>query len=64
MRIFQVNQDLRETLTYQGLGFPIECCIDDYSLLPQHTLSCHWHYEFEFGMLLSGTLDYYIGGEH
>lgn len=64
MRIFQVNQDLRETLTYQDLGFPIECCIDDYSLLPQHTLSCHWHYEFEFGMLLSGTLDYYIGGEH
>lgn len=63
MRAPQVDYELRETLIYQDVGFPIEHCIDDYRLLPQHMLICHWHYEFEFAMLLSGKLDYYIAGE-
>lgn len=64
MRHFVIDRTLRESLTYQQNGFPIELCVDDYSVLPEHTLNCHWHYEFELDILIAGELDYYISGVH
>lgn len=62
MRNFQIDHTLKESLTYHSETFPIETCVDRYDLLPDHTLNCHWHDEFEFGLLLSGELDYSISG--
>ena len=36
----------------------------DFSTFADHSLVCHWHNEFEYDLLLSGTLDYYIDGKN
>ena len=62
MRKFIIDRTLRESLTYREPSFPVELCLDDYASLPDHTLNCHWHHELEFGLLLSGALDYTLSG--
>lgn len=62
IRKFEIDHTLKESLTYQSESFPIEICVDQYDFLPAHTLNCHWHDEFEFGLLLSGELEYSLNG--
>ena len=62
MRQFIIDRTLRESITYRESSFPVELCLDDYETLPEHTLNCHWHHELEFGILLSGELDYTLSG--
>lgn len=54
---------MRESLTFKDSTFPIEVCTDDYSMLPERMLNCHWHHELELGVVTRGELDYYISGE-
>lgn len=62
MRHFVIDRTLRESLQYMEESFPIELCTDDYASLPEHTLNCHWHHEFEYGLVVSGEVDYFLGG--
>lgn len=62
MRLFHIDRNMKETLTYLDPTFPVEICVDDYRLLPEHMLNSHWHHELEFGVMLAGELNYFIGG--
>lgn len=64
LRRVEVDHSQKESLQYKDPTFPFEVWTDDYSMFIEHTLNCHWHPEFEFGVMLSGELDYYIGGMH
>lgn len=64
LRRIEVDHSQKESLQYIDPTFPFEIWTDDYSMFIEHTLNCHWHPEFEFGVMLSGELDYYIGGMH
>lgn len=57
------DHDLRERIIYHDASLPVEICIDDYSTLEKHTLNCHWHDEFEFDLLVSGSVEFFINGE-
>lgn len=57
------DHDLRERIIYHDASLPVEICIDDYSTLYDHTLNCHWHDEFEFDLLISGKVEFFINGE-
>lgn len=64
LRQIQVDRNLREHIHYKDMSFPLDIWTDDYNMFVDHTLNCHWHDEFEFGVMLEGKLDYYINGEH
>ncbi|WP_066644444.1 helix-turn-helix domain-containing protein [Christensenella timonensis] len=64
LRKIEVDHNLREAIYYKDSTFPVDIWTDVYSALVDHTLNCHWHNVFEFGVMLSGALDYYINGSH
>lgn len=57
-----VNYKLQELFEYEQPSFPIGVWIDDYALMPGHTLNCHWHDSLEFNLVLSGQITYYLNG--
>lgn len=60
LRRLVVDRTLREYYQYEDLSFPIGCWRDVYSEFAENTLNCHWHNDYEFDVLLSGSLDFYI----
>lgn len=62
-RRVETDSNLRERIIYHDSSLPIEICIDDYSTLQDNTLNCHWHEEFEFDLLTSGSVDFFVNGE-
>lgn len=63
LRRVVTDHDLREQIIYHDASLPVEICIDDYSTLYDRTLNCHWHDEFEFDLLTSGEVEFFINGE-
>lgn len=57
-----VDGDLKESIRYENLSFPLEIFLDDYGRLADHTLNCHWHRDFEFNLVLCGAVDFYLEG--
>lgn len=57
----KTDEHLRELIDYKDVSFPLETWTDVYSTFMDFTLNCHWHNAFEFGMLVEGTLDFYMG---
>jgi len=47
-----------------GNLFPVDIKTDVYKYFIDNTLNCHWHGDFEFGMLLAGAVDFYINNTH
>lgn len=64
LRRIEVDDNLREPVYFKDGSFPVGIWTDVYSTLMDHTLNCHWHDVFEFGVMLSGKLDYYMNGTH
>lgn len=64
LRRVVTDNELRERIIYPDAALPVEICIDDYSTLYDRTLNCHWHDEFEFDLLISGSVEFFINGEH
>ena len=66
MRIIpvEVDNDRKESMSFKDASFPVDTWDDMYDTFIDETLNCHWHHEFEFGVLISGTLDFYVGGIH
>ena len=54
------DKTLREQIPYLDSTFTFGAWTDDYNNLIDCTLNCHWHHDFEFSILLSGAVDYYI----
>jgi len=56
----EVEKNLRERFEYRDSTFPFGVWTDVFNDFVDHTVNCHWHYDFEYGYVLSGTVDYYI----
>ncbi len=58
------DRTMRELFEYPDPSFPFVVWSGDFGSFSDKTMVCHWHKEFEYGVLLSGELDYYIDGQH
>ncbi|MDL2232417.1 AraC family transcriptional regulator [Ruminococcaceae bacterium OttesenSCG-928-L11] len=58
----QVDQYLREQISHGKQGFSL--ATTPYNQMVDHMVNCHWHHEFEFGLLLSGGLDFRVNQIH
>lgn len=56
----QLENDLREQIAYINTSIPILICIDNLDDYFCREWSCHWHNEFEFEIVLEGTVEYTI----
>jgi AraC-like DNA-binding protein/mannose-6-phosphate isomerase-like protein (cupin superfamily) len=54
------EKNLREDIPYPDKTFPFFVWYDIYNRFIDKTVNSHWHYDFEFGYVLSGSVDYYI----
>jgi AraC-like DNA-binding protein/mannose-6-phosphate isomerase-like protein (cupin superfamily) len=66
MRIVPVKIDgnQKEIISFKDATFLVDTWDDVFDSFINETLNCHWHPEFEFDVLVSGALDFYIGGIH
>ena len=64
MRIAPDEKSLREQIPYPDVEFPFCVWPDVYKLFIDNTVNAHWHYDFEFGYVVSGFVDYYINNTH
>ncbi len=64
MFTIQTDKNLQEIFEYPLSSFPFIAWKDDYAHLTDATLGTHWHNDFEFAVLLSGELDYYLSEQH
>ena len=61
---FSFDHTMRELFEYPDPSIPFVIWTGDFQTLAERSLVCHWHNEFEYGVLVSGSLDYYIDGKH
>lgn len=54
----------RERLPYKDDTLPFGVWTDIYHYLIDHAVNCHWHHDFEYGVLLEGSVDLYIGNTY
>lgn len=59
----EILSDLLEIIHYPIADFPLFAGIGKLSDYNQYTVGCHWHKDFEFNLVLEGTMDYYVNGE-
>ena len=55
---FLFDHTMRELFEYPDPSVPFIVWTGDFRTFIDHTIDCHWHNEFEYGVLLSGELDY------
>ena len=60
----ETDKYLRERIKYADNSFPFGIFRDDYRDFSDRTLNYHWHYDFEFSVVLSGAVDYYINDNY
>ncbi len=61
---FSFDHTMRELFEYPDPSFPFITWMGNFDAFADRSLACHWHNEFEYGVVLSGTLDYYIDGNY
>lgn len=54
------DKTVKEHWQYADDAFPLEVRTVVYKYLIDHTVNCHWHNDFEFGVVLEGAVDCYI----
>lgn len=59
-KTLQIGDDLREHISYNSHSIPLCICIDNFDDYFRREWNCHWHEEFEFGVVLNGTIEYTI----
>lgn len=62
--IFSFDETKRERFEYPNRSFPFITWIGSFKTFADRCLVCHWHGEFEYDVVLSGCVDYYIDGKH
>jgi len=60
----KVDSNQKEIMFFNDAAFLVVTWDDVFDRFINETLNCHWHPEFEFGVLVSGALDFNIGGIH
>lgn len=60
MKIKVDDKSLKEQIPYPDMSFPFFVWLDIYNKFSDHTVNRHWHYDFEYGYVLLGVVDYYI----
>lgn len=55
-----IDDNLKEIVNYKDAAFPFEVWTGIYNDFPRGTMDGHWHNELEFGVLLSGELEYFF----
>ena len=60
----EADENLQEKIPYSNSNFPMDIWVDVYNLFQHQTVNCHWHEDFELGVVLSGEVDYYISETH
>ena len=58
------DHTMRELFEYPDPSVPFIVWTGDFRTFADHAIECHWHNEFEYGVLLSGEVDYYIDGQY
>jgi len=64
LKRIEVDHNFQERVHYKNPSFPVDICTDVYNMFVDNTLNCHWHEEFEFGVVLTGEVEYYINDTH
>ena len=59
-KVEQDEKNMREQFQYPDMAFPFSVWPDIYSLFLDRAVDAHWHYDFEYSYVVSGSLDYYI----
>jgi len=59
----EVDSSFREKYSFRDTSFPVGMCMDHFSHFYDHTINCHWHNAFEYGLVLRGEVDYHINEE-
>ncbi|MDC7287924.1 AraC family transcriptional regulator [Blautia schinkii] len=64
-KIVIVDENLLERIQYQSNSLPISTCADFFDNYLNGEFNYHWHEEFEFGLVLKGSVEYHITqGKH
>lgn len=63
MKIITDNNS-QEIIHYPKPNFPLIVWRDDYAQWTDFCVGAHWHSDFEFAVLLSGEVDYYLSNQH
>ena len=59
-KTLQIGNDLKEHISYSNHLIPLTICIDNFNDYFQREWRCHWHDEFEFGIVLKGAAEFTI----
>lgn len=62
-KTLQIADDLREQITYSDLLVPLVVCVDNFDDYFRREWGCHWHDEFEFGVVQKGTVEFTVYNE-
>ncbi len=58
------DNNSQEIIDYSNPKFPLFVWRDDYEQWVDFCVGAHWHSDFEFSVLLSGELDYYLSNQY
>lgn len=61
---FLFDHTMKELFEYPDPSVPFIVWTGDFRTFVNCTIDCHWHNEFEYGVVVSGELDYYIDGKY
>ena len=59
-KVEQDERNLKEQFQYPDMAFPFSVWPDIYNTFLDSRVDAHWHYDFEYSYMVSGSLDYYI----
>lgn len=59
-KTLQIGEDLQEHISYSNHFVPLALCTDNFDDYFRSEWGCHWHDEFEFGIVQSGALEFTI----
>ena len=60
LKTLQIAEDLQEHITYNDQLLPLSVCIDNFDDYFQREWQCHWHDEFEFGIVQRGCAEFTV----
>ena len=63
-RTLQIAENFRENILYDSDSLALVVCSDRFDDYLHREWGCHWHDEFEFGLVLQGVVEYTIYNEH
>ena len=63
-KTLQIAENFRENILYDSDSLALAVCSDHFDDYLHREWGCHWHDEFEFGLVLQGVVEYTIYNEY